>query len=481
MTYDYKTEPFNHQHEEFIHHADDEARGLFWEMGTGKTKTVIDEVSYLFEEGKIDGLLVVAPNGVHRNWVSDELPTHMPDRVLARTACHIWYSTDSKRHRISFESVLNHRGLSILVMSYDAVMTTRGCKAWKEFLKKRRCLYVLDESQRIKNPGAKRSRRIVGSHMAAPYRRCLSGTPIANSPFDFYNQARFLDPEVWVPFGISDFGSFKAYFGIWETWATRTGQNYPKCIAYRNIEVLSRLMSELGSRVTKEEVLDLPPKLYSKRHFDLSLQQAELYGRMKEEVILELETGQLTTMLAIVRLLRFQQITCGYLPESDENRTLVDIPGGNPRLDLLVETCEDLNQKAIIWCRFRRDIELIHEHPFFKEKCVIADGSVTGESRSRNLDAFQKGDVQFLLGNPAAIGVGVTLHAAKTVIYYSNSFSAEQRWQSEDRAHRIGQDQPVNYIDLMAAGTVDEKIIASLRSKADIASQITGDNIKEWI
>jgi SNF2 family DNA or RNA helicase len=487
MTYFYKTKPYDHQHEEFIRHGNDEARGRFWEQGTGKTKPTIDEAAYQYEQGSIDALLVLAPNGVHRNWISDEIPAHMPDRVLEKTRCHIWYSTDSKKHLASFESVLAHEGLAVLVMSYDAVMTARGCKAWKKFLKSRRCIYVLDESQRIKNPGAKRSKRIVGSHTAAPYRRCLSGTPVANSPFDVYNQLRFLDPEIWIPFGIRDFGSFKQFFGVWETWQTHNGQTYPKCIAYRNLEILNRLMAELGSRILKEDCLDLPPKIYSKRYFDLSSRQAELYQQMKDEVILELETGDLTTMLAIVRLLRFQQITCGYLPVSDDDRTLAEIPGGNPRLDLLVDTCEDLEQKAIIWCRFRKDIELINRHKFFsaKNKCVVADGSVTGVARSANLDAFQKGDVPFLLGNPAAIGTGVTLHAAKTSIYYSNSFNYEQRSQSEDRNHRIGQDSPVDYVDLVAqlsgADTVDVRIVEALRNKQDVASQITGDSLKSWI
>lgn len=444
MTYKYKTKPYDHQHEEFTQHGSDEARGRFWEQGTGKTKPTIDEVAFHFEAGHIDGLLVVAPNGVHRNWVSDEIPAHMPERVFEQTQCHIWYSTGTKKHQKSYDDTLAHKGLAVLVMSYDSVLTVNGCKAWKKFLKTRRCVYVLDESQRIKNPSAKRSKRIVGSQTAAPFRRILSGTPIANSPFDIYNQLKFLRPDIWRPLGISDFGAFKQFFGVWETWQTKGGLSFPHCVAYRNLEILNRLMSELGSRVLKEECLDLPPKVYSKRYFELTAEQEKLYEQVRTEILVELELGTLTTMLAIVRLLRFQQITCGYLPTSDDDRTLQEIPGGNPRLDLLVETCGDLGHKAIIWCRFRRDIELIRNHPFFVRNAVVADGSVTGELRSRNLDAFQKGDVQFLLGNPAAIGTGVTLTAAKSSFYYSNSFNYEHRCQSEDRNHRIGQNSSVN-------------------------------------
>jgi SNF2 family DNA or RNA helicase len=479
MTYEYKTKPFNHQAIEFEQHGRDAARGLFWEQGTGKTKSVIDEVADLYEAGLVDGLVVIAPNGVHRNWVSDEIPAHMPDRVLKKTLSHIWYSTDTKAHRESFDATLNHKGLAVLVMSYNAVWTERGRKAWKSFLIKRRCMYVLDESQRVKNPGAKWSKRILGSHAAAPYKRVLSGTPCANSPFDIYNQIRFLDPNVWVPYGIHNFAAFKQYFGMWETWSTRDGQSYPKCIAYRNLEILHQKMEEYGSRVTKDQVLDLPPKLYSKRYFDLTSEQRRLYRQLQDQCYAELTAGLLTAPLAIVRLVRFQQITCGYLPKSDDDQTLEEIPGGNPRLALLGELCDDLEQKAIIWCRFRRDVALISK--LLGHGCVVADGSVAGEQRSLNLDAFQKGDIQFLVGNPAAIGMGVTLHAAKTCIYYSNSFSLEQRLQSEDRAHRIGTTSPVEYIDLVAPGTVDVKIVEALRMKVDVSSQITGDTLKEWI
>lgn len=483
MTYRYKTKPFDHQHEEFTRHGADPYRGLFWEQGVGKTKPVIDSTAYLFEEKEVDGLCVIAPNGVHRNWVSDEIEAHMPDRVAERARSHIWYSTGAKWHADSFKRALTHDGLGILVMSYNAVWTPRGRDAWKAFLKNRRCMYVLDESQRVKNPNAKWSKRILGSAtVGAPYRRCLSGTPVTKSPFDVYNQFRFLVPNIWHPLGIRDFGAFKQYFGIWETWQTRDNKKYPMCVAYRNLEILQQIMQELGSRVTKDEVLDLPPKLYSKRYCELTPAQKKAYKELSDDYVIEMASGDITAMLAIVRLLRFQQIVCGYLPASDDDPTLRELPGGNPRLDLLVDTCLDLSHPAIIWARFQRDIDLISQHPKLAKKCVVVDGRVVGEKRGQALDAFQKkGDAQFLVASPAAIGTGVTLTAARTVIYYSNYFDLELRLQSEDRAHRIGQEHPVQYIDLVAPGTVDMRIVESLRKKIDIASAITGDDLKEWI
>jgi len=486
MTYLYKTKPFDHQHEEFTRHGAAPARGLWWEPGTGKTKPVLDSAAYLFEEKEIDGLMVIAPNGVHRNWVSDEIPAHLPDRVAERARAHVWYSNNTKTHQRSFNDTLSHNGLAMLMMSFNAVLTKQGQAAWKAFLKQRRCLYVIDESHRIKSPNAKWSKRILGSKAAAPFKRVLTGTPAPNSPFDMYNQIRFLDPDVWRPYGIQNFAAFKTFFGIWEQRQLRQaegGKNrfFPYCVAYKNLDVLYEMMHRYGARITKDECLDLPPKVYSKRYFKLTPQQKRLYEQLRDDCVVAAATGDLTVLLALVKLLRFQQITCGYLPGSDDDDTLIDIPGGNPRLDLLVDTCQDLPHQVIIWARFQRDIDLITNHKFFKNNCTWVDGRVTGRHRDAALDHFKAGKAQFLIGNPSAIGEGHTLTMAKTAIYYSNSFNLKDRIQSEDRPHRPGQDAKLQCIDLVAEDTVDIRIIDSLRKKLEIASLITGDNIINWI
>lgn len=482
MTYKYKTEPYKHQHEEFTHHGADPTRGIFWEQGVGKTKPVIDSAAYLYEENEIDGLMVIAPNGVHDNWVTDEMEAHMPDRVMERTRSHIWRSTEAKYHARNFDEVLKHEGLATLVMSYNAVWTNRGRDAWKAFLKSRKCLYVLDESHRIKSPGAKWSKRILGSKVAAPYKRCLTGTPVANNPFDMYNPLRFLDPTVWHKYGIQDFAAFKAFFGLWETLYTRDERAYPNCYAYRNLNILHEELHRLGTRLTKDDAgLDLPPKVYSKRYVELTQQQKRMYEQLAADCVVESAEGELTALLAIVRLLRFQQIVCGYLPASDDNAALVPIPGGNPRLELLVDICTDLSRPAIIWARFQEDHRQIQEHKLFRNNSVMVNGTVTGIHRANALGRFKKGEVQFLIASPAAIGMGHTLNQAKTCIYYSNSFNLTDRLQSEDRPHRIGQEDKVQYIDLVAKKTCDVQIVDSLRQKLNISRIITGDNITEWI
>ncbi len=484
MTYKYKTKPFDHQHEEFIHHGRDPVRGIFWEQGVGKSKPVIDTTAYLFEEGEVDGLLVIAPNGVHRNWVSDEMKAHMPDRVMERVKSHVWYSTNTQYHARAFAETLKHDGLAVLVMSYNAIWTNRGRDAWKAFLKKRRCMYVLDESHRVATPGAKWSKRILGSKVAAPYKRVLTGTPIAGKPFRLYNQLRFLEPDVWRKYGISDFTTFKSFFGIWETihFGEKGEKSFPKCTDYRNLNILNKELLRLGSRLTKDQALpSLPPKLYSKRYVELSPKQKSLYSSMVEEYEVEASTGMLTAELAIVRLLRLQQIICGYLPGSDDDKRLIPIPGGNPRLDLLAEICEDVGHQTIIWARFQEDHRLVKEHKLFKNNSVLVNGTVTGKPRDEALDRFKAGDVQFLIASPSAIGMGYNLTMAKTCVYYSNGFSLIDRLQSEDRPHRIGQDCKVQYIDLVARGTADVKIVETLRKGLNISELIQGDKFREWI
>lgn len=473
-----KTTPFGHQADELEAHGVDPSRGLFWEQGCGKTKPVIDTTAALYRSGQVDALLVIAPNGVHANWVSDEIPTHMDPEVAPYVRAHIWYSTNTKKHANSFEGTLKHRGLAVLVMSYDSIRTDKGQAAWKKFLKDRKCMYVLDEAHYIKSPGAKVSKRVLGSKVAAPFKRVLTGTPVDNSPFDLYNQLRFLDPTCWHEFGIQTFAAFKQYFGIWET-ISYDGGAFPKCIAYRNLDKLNRKLAELGSRVTKDEVLDLPPKLYSKRYVELTPLQRRLYNELKEQCYVETAAGELTANIAIVRLLRFQQIICGYLPKSDDEDELVDLEGPNPRLNLLEECVTDLPHQAIIWARFQRDIDLITKR--LVNRSVGIDGRVTGPARADQVQRFKDGDVQFLVANPAALGTGYTFTMAKTVIYYNNSFKLGHRLQSEDRAHRIGQDNQVNYIDLVASNTVDTRIVNALRKKQDVAAMITGDDLREWI
>lgn len=492
MSYEFKTKPFSHQQRVFEETRDLPAYGLLWEQGTGKTKPTIDTAGYLYEQGKIDAVLLVAPSGVHRNWVTDEIPTHLPDRLQSVSRCMYWRTPRSRTlwHQDEFKQLLGHKGLAWLCIGYDGFMSEIGKNSVWKFLSRRRCLYILDESHHVKTPKAKRTRSIVRSGHYAPYRRILTGTP-ADKPFDIYSQLRFLDPDLWARRHMATFAAFKQHYGEWFTAAearevTGYDPGYDKLLRYKNLEELNEILQGMSDRVLKEDVLDLPPKLYTKRYFDMHPRQQRMYSELHRELELELESGAIVDgTLAIVRLLRLQQIACGYVV-ADAAEPVEKIGPNNPRLDLLVEECEVIPHQAIIWCRFRHDVDQIVDA--LGASAVRYDGAIDEEEAARSKEIFNAGDAQWLVANPAKGAEGLTLNGAKTSIFYSNSFKLLERLQAEDRNHRIGQDgaqhdigHGVLYMDLCANGTVDEKILQALRDKFDIASQITGDELRAWI
>lgn len=562
--YQFKTEPFKHQLEEWTRSREEPARAIFWEQGTGKSKLTIDTACWLWLRGLIDGVLVIAPNGVHRNWVDAEIPDHVPDEVMpAVRAFH--YQTpraDTKWHKKAVRDTINHKGFAWLTMSYEAFVTASGKRALIDFFDKRRLLYVLDEGHNIKEPSAKRTQSILRSAKYAPFKRILTGTPIAQGPFDAYSQVKFLVEDYWDHHGLSTFTEFKQHFGIWRKgWnptafnpktKKRDGNEYPVLVDYRRLDQLNAMLGPIASRVTKDEVLDLPQKLYQKRYFQMTPEQSKIYRQLRDEYIVWLEFGGIEkdaaaldpaevaadacptcngrreieadgfiyqcpdcageaelpdgdnaviAALAITRLLRLQQIASGYLPTDDEDEPLYVIPGKNRRLELLMDLIEEAQHKVIVWARFRYDIDQIMEALAARGiPAVRYDGAVGDDARAEAKARFQgeravysngqmvgreavppEDQARVFVGNPAAGATGLTLTAAKTVVYYTNSFKLIDRLQSEDRAHRIGQKNEVLYVDLIAEETVDEKVVEALRSKFNIASQITGDRLKEWL
>lgn len=568
--FQFKTKPFNHQLEEWSRSREEAARAIFWEQGTGKSKLTIDTACWLYLRGLIDGVLVVAPNGVHRNWVEQEIPDHVPDQVMNASRAFHYQSqrADTKWHKKAVRQIIEAKGLAWFTISYEAFMTAAGKRALIDFFDKRRLLYVLDEAHYIKTPTAERTKSILRSAKYAPFKRILTGTPIAQGPFDAYSQIKFLQENYWDVAELSTFTEFKTHFGVFgrifnpnlkkqfneqtKRWERCDG-GYVKILkGYKRLDQLQQLLVPIASRVTKDDVLDLPPKLYQKRYITMTSEQAKLYKQLKDEFIVWLELGGLerdveaagevaqeevcstchgqreldfdgyvyqcpdctdlgdlgldgdtpvVAALAMVRLLRLQQITCGYLPTDVEEEPLYMIPGANRRLDALCEIIEEAQHKVIVWARFQLDITTILDA--LKErgiKAVRYDGLVNDDQRAEAKALFkgvrtlyhngqmvgrepvpEEEQAKVFVGNPAAGATGLTLTEAKTVIYYSNSFKLIDRLQSEDRAHRIGQDNNVLYVDLVAEDTVDEQIVEALRNKFNVARQITGDRLKEWL
>lgn len=486
--FEFKTEPFPFQKEIWDKTKDEKAYALFMEQGTGKTKVSLDTVGWQYYKKNVENLLVTAPSGVHRNWVVDEIPKHLPD--CCKPLC-VSYQTNRANTRIQKEAVedlLRYRnGLGVLAMSYDSFVTPAGKKVVWEFMQKKKLMHVLDESTRIKNPKAARTKAIMKSGGYSDYRRILTGTPVANGPFDIWSPLNFLDAKFWEKHRLSNFYVYKHYFGNIVKRRSNLGHEFEFVAGYKNLHELHDMLVTISTRVTKKEVLqDLPPKLFTTRYFELSPEQEKIYKQIEQEYMVMLEGHVLTMDLALTRLLRLQQVTCGYLPRPDagpNDEPHIILPGKPARLNALQDIIEDISTQGIIWARFKKDIDLICQ--LLNQKgyggAVRYDGTQNEDQRANALKKFRNQSVQWFVGNPTVGGEGLTLTEAKSVIYYNNSFKYIERSQSEDRAHRIGQDTSVSYIDIAASGTVDEDIVRSLIMKRDMANIITGDRNGEWL
>jgi SNF2 family DNA or RNA helicase len=445
-------------------------------MGTGKTKVLIDNMSMLYDKGKIDGALIVAPKGVIKTWYEQEIPTHLPKHIESATV--LWQSNITKQQQIKLDCLfLPGQELHILIMNVEALSTEKGVKFAYKFLSSHKTLMAIDESTTIKTPAAKRTKNIIDLGAIAKYRRIMTGSPVTKNPLDLYTQCYFLDPY------LLDFASYYAFrnrYAVMKTMHVR-GRSIQVVHKFQNLGELSELVKKFSYRVLKEDCLDLPPKNWTKRHIQLSKEQQKVYDEMKKTALATLNGKVTSTMTVITQLMRLQQITCGHFVADDGTTQEIK----NNRITELMDVLDEIEGKAIIWGHWQRDIQNIVDEI---EK-VHGPGSVVSyygltpqDERQDNIRKFQSDPkCRFMVGTPSTGGYGITLTAANTVIYYSNGYDLEKRLQSEDRAHRIGQKKNVTYIDIIAEKTVDEKIQESLRKKINIASEVMGEELRAWI
>lgn len=475
----YKTEPYDHQRNAVEQSWDRAAYALLMEMGTGKSKVAIDTTSNLYDQRFINAMLVVAPKGMYHNWVEKELPAHAAVDYVAG----IWKSGMSEKAERQLRDELRYGGqdkLRVLVINVEALNFDRPFALAKAFLKNFSCIMIVDESTVIKNPKAGRTKAVWELGKLAKFRRILTGSPITQSPLDLYAQFRFLDPDI---LGEKNFTAFKQQYAIVEKM-NLGGRRFDKIVGFRGLDQLKRKIAGHSFRVTKEECLDLPEKVYTTREVELTTEQLRIYRELVDKAMVMFEPGKpLTAALAITQLLRVHQLICGHLPKGDEDPTPVSIPSN--RQKVLMEVIEEVSGKAIIWATYTSDILSITEElkKVYGEKAACCYyGATSPDARVEAAERFQNDpELRFLVAQPKTAGYGLTLTAANTVIYFSNDFNLETRLQSEDRAHRIGQHWPVTYIDLVAKGTVDEKILKALREKKNLADVVVDEGPRFWM
>jgi len=476
MNYRFKTKPYAHQMTALEKSWNRETFAYFMEMGTGKTKVLIDNLAMLYDKGKVNGALIIAPKGVVGTWHNNELPTHLPNHIENITV--LWKAAITKKQKESLDELFSEgEGLHILIMNVEAFSTTKGVDFANKFLSCHRTMMAIDESTTIKTPTAKRTKNILKLAESAIYRRIMTGSPVTKNPLDLYTQCDFLSP--WL----LDFTSYYAFRNRYAEMKTlhMHGRQVQVVNGFKNLGELSDKLKGFSYRVLKEDCLDLPDKIFIKREIQLTPDQRKLYDQMKKEAIAILKGKQSTTVNTLTQLMRLQQITCGHFT-ADDGATQ---PIPNNRITELMDVLEETEGKAIIWAHYQYDITAIIQavsKKYGPRSIVDYYGLTPQEERQPNIKRFQDDpECRFIVGTPSTGGYGITLTAANTVIYYSNGYDLEKRLQSEDRAHRIGQKKSVTYVDLMADDTVDEKIVKALRKKINIASEVLGEELRSWI
>jgi len=476
MNYKFKTKPYEHQMTALEKSWNKENFAYFMEMGTGKTKVLIDNMAMLYDKGKIDGALIIAPKGVVKTWYEQELPTHLPNHIENVTV--LWQSNITKGQQEKLESLFEiETALHILIMNVEALSTDKGVKFASKFLNSHKVLMAIDESTTIKTPTAKRTKNIIGLGKHAKYRRIMTGSPVTKNPLDLYSQCEFLNPY------LLDFTSYYAFRNRYAEMKTMhlRGRSIQVVDEFKNLAELSDTVKKFSERILKQDCLDLPPKNFTKRHITLSSEQKKAYDQMKKAAMAVLNGKVTTTMTVLTQLMRLHQITCGHFTADDGSTQLIP----NNRITELMNILEETEGKAIIWANYQKDMTQILDNiskEYGPGSVVDYYGLTPQEDRQENIRKFQSDPkCRFLVGTPSTGGYGITLTAANTVIYYSNGYDLEKRLQSEDRAHRIGQKKNVTYIDIICEDTVDEKIVKALRDKINIASEVLGEELKAWI
>ena len=480
VNYEFKTEPYDHQGEAIKRAGQNKAFGFFMEIGTGKSKSLIDNLGQLTLSDGVNFALIIAPKGVYRNWVTKEIPQHLPDMIKRRVIR--WVSSPNKKQQEEMRAVKDDfDGLTIFVMNVEAFSSKKGQQAGEWLAKKFGVsgLVAIDESTTIKNPKAKRTKALLKIAHPFKYRRILTGSPVTKSPMDLYSQCEFLGPSTL------GFESYYAYQNRYAIVNKRSmgAHTFQQIVGFRHLEELTNKVDGFSYRVLKKDCLDLPEKTYTIRYVSMTDEQITRYNELRNEALTLLDDGELVSVHNVMtQMLRLQQVLSGHL--KSDNGEMVEIE--SRRIEAVKDILAETSGKVILWSRFRYDIERLSEmiaKEYGEQAVASYYGDTPDDERQEIVTKFQEPDsgLRFFIGNPSTAGYGLTLTEAKPVIYYANDFNLETRIQSEDRCHRIGQKNPVTYIDLITDNTIDERIVQALRNKIDLGAKVLGEEAREWL
>ena len=485
----FKTPPFKHQLLEFETSADLDKRALLWQMRSGKTKVCIDTACYLFETGKIDAVMVIAPNGVHDNWAIRELPKHHWEtsayKALSWNTSIAGNVHRKKRAYKEWHSVLETmlkpaKHLQWFMFNVENIHREDVKKIAARIVKTHRVLIIFDESHEFRTPGSKRTKMARALTKRCKYRRILTGTNIHNSPLNAFSQFELLEPGC---LGDKNYGTFKQRYSVWEL-RQRAGRSFPVVKEYINMDVLQQRIAEHSSVVLRKDCADMPDIINRSLPITLTEQQKETY-----DSLLDFGTGKKLTKVTVdgkpiemnantVKLVKFQQVASGFIVDGFGDYH--DIPGGNPRLDVLMEEVHLQKGKVIIWCRFRYDMDQVYNRLLVDGfKAIQYHGRVSSADKQKARELFApdaENDIKALVGYPT---LGIDLSAASQIIWYSHVFDTVLREQADERATAIG-GKNVILTDLVAPG-IDRYILNHTMNKKALANTVVGEGLRDLL
>jgi len=535
---------YNHQEEALQFILPKNYFALFMEQGTGKSKVVIEKAYSLWNAQEIDCVIIISPNAVKEQWVTEQFPEHYPSEKWYGI---VWQGKEPKAFQQEFvRAGRDKKNLFVFSINVEAFQAKRIDKYVEALIEDRKLMVIVDESTRIKNgrrkprrgkrKGAKRTNKILDYFKDVTHKCILTGTPTPNSPFDLWSQFEFLRRDYFE----KDFFYFKHHYGILIQKATQEGRRYTtvldeksyaiikhklkqfpklshsiledlaaanrmkvsdiitinkmeKYTGYKNLKELKDRISRVTFFVKKQDCLDLPDKVYEKLYCEMKGTQKKLYNDLKKQMYAEFSGKEITVVNKVVMVLRLQMIAGGLFPCTDTDIKL-DKDGNeyfdsvytyepledNCKMSVLLGDLEEVSKdtQIIIWARFRGEIDLIVNN--LRENGYSCR-RYYGGSKYEVIDQFKRNEFRILVGNPQKGGEGLNLQNATLHYYYSNSFKADSRLQSEDRSHRIGQTNKVTYKDLICKKTVDERIYQILKNKEDLINYFRTKGIGEFL
>lgn len=455
-----------------------EASGLIMDMRTGKTKVVIDTACAYRMEGKISSVVLICPLGLRKNWV----------REFAKDATididyHLLDTSDKGK---AFEKWLHKpHDFKWLLVGVESLAAGSAIQYVERFTLAKGPIYCpIDESSKIKNHAAERSKRVVSLRKTTKYRQLMTGTPIAKGPMDLFMPFEFLDPDI---IGLGDFYSFRNRYAVMGGYEDR------EIIGYNNMDELMELLAPFVYQVRQSDVIDVADKVRVLREVELSPDQKKFYRQMRRDKRVDSACGDksLITQNVLEQMLRLQEISGGlisyaYTPEQIDNMKergirkpekfwREKIPGPNPKLNELLACCEEYEGQTIVWCAYKEEIYMVTEalrDKYGVSQVVDLHGDVDEAQRDINVyELFQKKKARFIIGNAATGGMGLTMDIAENEFYFSNTFNFIDRLQSEERATAEGK-VGVIIVDIVTRGTVDNTILAALAEKKNVSDYV---------